>query len=187
MTVLRIPNRNCKRFFVLAAAVPLLACSVLDGSRVSDIQESSIPERSQGSANSEIQTVRHYIEKLSDRNYVETYGDADNPRPWYTAAEALGAIGMPAIPALVARLGTNDQYELKLVLYALMLASQDPALKLRLGNDYLKLNTVLTEESNSENRQRAVQWWQRHRNLFSDKSVRNISLNDRVNEAIFQV
>lgn len=110
--------------------------------------------------------VAYHISKLPDRDFVETYGDADNPRPWYTAAEALGEIGKPAIPALIARLDTPDPYELKLALYALMLASQDPTLKAETGGDYMRLGTVLTEESNAENRRLALEWWERHRGLW---------------------
>nr|WP_205600864.1 hypothetical protein [Halomonas socia] len=107
-----------------------------------------------------------YIGKLPDRGYVETYGDADNPRPWYTAAEALGEIGKPAIPALVARLDSEDDYELMLALYAMMLASQDPALQAETGGDYLRLGTVLSEDTNIENRRLALAWWQRYQHLW---------------------
>ncbi|MBD3897585.1 HEAT repeat domain-containing protein [Halomonas sp. ML-15] len=110
--------------------------------------------------------VAYYIGKLPDRDYVETYGDADNPRPWYTAAEALGEIGKPAIPALVARLDSEDDYELMLALYAMMLASQDPTLQAETGGDFLRLGTVLSEETNPANRRLALQWWQRYRHLW---------------------
>lgn len=168
MAVLQISKNFCRTAFVLTATVMVAACHVPDGSREPGMTGIVISENSKGKANSETHTIRYYIEKLPDRSYVEIYGDADNPRPWFTAAEALGAMGKPAIPALVAQLATKDQYELKLVLYALMLASQDPALKSDIGNDYLQLDTVLTEDGNPENRQRAVEWWQRHRNLFID-------------------
>jgi len=106
--------------------------------------------------------IQYYVDKLADRNYVKPYGDDDNPRPWYTAAEALGAIGKPAIPALIGHLDTPDPYELKLVLYALMLASQDPELLRVTQGDYLQLDTVLTEDDNMANRQRAIEWWRQH-------------------------
>lgn len=111
--------------------------------------------------------VDYYIGKLPDRDYVETYGDADNPRPWYTAAEALGEIGKPAIPALVARLvDSEDDYELMLALYAMMLASQAPALQAETGGDFLRLGTVLSEDTNPANRRQALAWWQRYRHLW---------------------
>ena len=110
--------------------------------------------------------VAYYIARLPDRDYVETYGDADNPRPWYTAAEALGEIGKPAIPALVERLDSDDDYELMLALYAMMLASQDPALQAETGGDFLRLGTVLSEDTYPANRRLALQWWQRYRHLW---------------------
>lgn len=110
--------------------------------------------------------VRYYIGRLPDRRYVRTYGGEEHPRPWYTAAEALGEIGKPAVPALVERLDTPDPYELMLALYALMLASQDPVLMAETGGGYLRLGTVLAQDSNEENLRRARAWWQRHRHLW---------------------
>lgn len=110
--------------------------------------------------------IQYYIDRLPDRDYVETYGGPENPRPWYTAAEALGEIGKPAIPALISRLETSDSHELMLALYALMLASQDPVLQTETGGDYLRLSTVLTPGTNAENRQRALEWWQRYQHLW---------------------
>ena len=132
------------RFVVLALSIAVAACS-------------APPPRTDADS---VQ-VDYYIDKLPDRGFVSQYGDNDNPRTWYKAAEALGQIGKPAIPALIARLDTPDPYELKLVLYALMLASQDPALLQETGGHYLQLSTVLTEETNDENRDRACEWWRR--------------------------
>ena len=106
--------------------------------------------------------VQYYISRLPDRGFVDTYGGEEHPRPWYIAAERLGQIGEPAIPLLASRLDTPDEYELMLVLYALMLASQDPALMAATGGDYVKLGTVLDPRNNAENRARALAWWQRH-------------------------
>ncbi len=106
--------------------------------------------------------VRYYINRLPDRDFVDTYGGAEHPRPWYIAAERLGQIGAPAIPELVSRLDTPDEYELMLALYALMLASQDPALMAATGGDYVELGTALDPRYNAENRDRALAWWQRH-------------------------
>lgn len=110
--------------------------------------------------------IRYYVGKLPDRDYVDTYGGAEHPRTWYTAAEALGEIGKPAIPALVERLVSEDAYELKLALYALMLASQDPQVQAGTGGDYLRLGTVLSKASNAENRELALAWWHRYRYLW---------------------
>lgn len=114
----------------------------------------------------QLAAVHYYIGKLPDRTYVDTYGGEEHPRTWYTAAEALGAMGKIAIPALIERLDTSDPYELKLALYALMLASQDPVLLAETHGDYLRLTTVLTQETNDENLRRARAWVQRHRHLL---------------------
>lgn len=115
---------------------------------------------------SQADAIVHYIRKLPDRDYVQTYGGKEHPRIWYSAAEALGALGKPAVPALVERLDTADPYELKLVVYALMLASQDPLVTAETGGEYLSLDSVLTVETNAENRRRAQVWWQRYRHLW---------------------
>src|SRR5690625_1550488 len=94
----------------------------------------------------EQQKVAFYIDKLPDRGFVDSYGDNDNPKVWYTAAEKLGAIGAPAIPALVRRLSTTDPYELMLALYALMLASQDPIVLLQTGADRSAERRVVSEQ-----------------------------------------
>jgi len=114
----------------------------------------------------EARTIDYYISKLPDRQFVKTYGDGENPKPWYTAAEELGQIGKPAIPALIERLETPDPYELKLALYALMLASQDPELLAETGDNYLELGSVLTEDTNEENKRRALEWWDLYQHLF---------------------
>ena len=106
--------------------------------------------------------VRYYISRLPDPGFVDTYGGEEHPRPWYIAAERLGQIGKPAIPQLVSRLDTPDEYELMLALYALMLASQDPPLMAITGGDYVELGTVLDPRHNAENRASALAWWQRH-------------------------
>lgn len=108
------------------------------------------------------QEVNFYIKKLADPSYIEPYGDAQEPKVWYIAAETLGAMGAPAIPELVGRLSTNNSYELMLVLYALMLATQDPVVLETTHDDYLLLDTVLTPETNAENLQRAIQWCQNY-------------------------
>lgn len=106
--------------------------------------------------------VHYYISRLPDRRFVSAYGGEEHPRPWYIAAERLGQIGEPAIPALASRLDTSDEYELMLVLYALMLASQDPALMAATGGDYVEIGSVLDPRHNADNRAVARAWWQRH-------------------------
>lgn len=104
----------------------------------------------------------YYVSRLADRRFVTSYGDRDNSRPWYIAAERLGEIGLPAVPLLFARLNTSDGYEQMLVLYALQLATQDPQLMARTGGDYVQLGVVLDPKHNAENVATANQWWQQH-------------------------
>ncbi len=111
--------------------------------------------------------VSFYINKLPDRSFVDSYGDEEQPKVWYTAAEQLGALGADAIPALAQRLHTDDDYELMLVVYALMLASQDPQVMQATQNHYLQLDTVLTPETNSLNKSRALQWCQKYFDICS--------------------
>lgn len=154
------PQQNWKICWLLGLAV--LAGCAKPVSEDAAVQEAASIE----AASPEQEKIRYYIDKLPDRDYVETYGDAENPRPWYTAAEALGQIGKPAIPALIERLDTQDPYELKLALYALMLASQDAELMTETKSDYLQLGTVLTEDTNTENRRLALEWWERYQHLW---------------------
>lgn len=147
-----------KPTFIMLTLAALASCTTLSPTTTSS--------NATAEATTESAAAHYYITRLPDRSYVRTYGDADNPRIWYTAAEALGEIGKPAIPALIERLDTTDPYELKLALYALMLATQDALLQAETGGDYLQLGTVLTEDSNAENRQRALDWWEKHRGLW---------------------
>ena len=104
----------------------------------------------------------YYVSRLADQRFVASYGDRDNPRPWYIAAERLGEIGLPAIPLLFSRLDTSNAYEQMLVLYALQLATQDPQLMVRTGSEYVQLGSVLDPARNAENVATARQWWQKH-------------------------
>ena len=139
--------------YILLSAIILTSCVARHAE-----QSSALPTQQDA--------VGYYIGKLPDQTYVRTYGDDEHPRHWYIAAEALGELGKPAIPALIARLDTSSPYELKLVLYALMLASQDPVLRVETQSDYLQLETVLTEESNAVNRRLALAWWQKYGYLW---------------------
>ena len=106
--------------------------------------------------------AHYYVSRLADRRFIDTYGGDEHPRVWYIAAERLGQIGEPAVPLLFGLVDTTDAYELMLVLYALQLATQDPALMAETGGDYIQLGTVLMEDTNRENREIALAWWQRH-------------------------
>lgn len=104
----------------------------------------------------------YYVSRLADTRFVSSYGDSDNPRTWYIAAERLGEIGLPAVPLLFAQLSTQNEYERMLVLYALQLATQDPLLMARTRGDYIQLVTVLDPAGNTENTRIAQQWWREH-------------------------
>ena len=111
----------------------------------------------------------YYVSRLADRRFVSTYGDRDNPRIWYIAAERLGEIGLPAVPLLFSQLHTSDEYEQMLVLYALQLATQDPLLMARTGGNYVELPTVLEPSGNAENVQIAQQWWQQNAGYLNQR------------------
>ena len=110
--------------------------------------------------------IHYHLERLSDRAFTETYGGEEHPRTWYTAAEALGRIGAPAVPHLVPYLDSDDPWELKLALYALMLASQDPTVTSQTGGEYIRLGTVLDERENAANLAIARDWWKRWGHLW---------------------
>src|SRR5690625_2106942 len=134
------------RLFIISLSVFMISCT--------HIAEDKAPLDNE--------EVSFYIEKLPDRDFVDVYGDDENPKTWYTAAEELGQRGADAIPALVQRLHTEDDYELMLVVYALMLASQDAQVMQITQGDYLQLNVVLTPDTNLQNRQSALNWCQRY-------------------------
>ncbi|WP_447555938.1 hypothetical protein [Vreelandella sp. EE22] len=100
----------------------------------------------------------YYVSRLSDQRFVAPGPDGVR----YVAAEQLGEIGLPAVPLLLARLDTRDEFELMLALYALELATQDPLLMARTGGDAIELTDALNPQTNSENAATARQWQQRH-------------------------
>ena len=162
-----------KNLYVTIATVLLVGCAAshtavshVDAPLSNEQHNSDSDDHTQAEQRAE---VDYYIDRLPDRTYVDTYGGEEHPRPWFTAAEALGAMGIIAIPALIERLDTSDAYELKLALYALMLASQDPALLAETDGDYLRLTTVLTQATNDENLRRARAWVQRYHHQLPGK------------------
>lgn len=110
-----------------------------------------------------VQDEAHYhVSRLADRSFVDVYGGDEHPRVWYIAAERLGQIGEPAVPLLFGLIDSGDDYELMLVLYALQLATQDPALMAQTAGDYVRLTSVLDPQANAQNREIALAWWERH-------------------------
>lgn len=114
----------------------------------------------------------HYnLRRLSDQTYTDRYGDGENVKIWYTAAETLGQIGKQAIPALIDRLDSDDEYEVMLALYALQLASQDEGLKADIGGNYLRLPSVLNPRANRQNRAIALSWWDDYQHIWRSQQA----------------
>ena len=107
--------------------------------------------------------VTYYMDQLANPNYVTTY---NTDYVWYTAAEALGELGKPAIPSLINRLDTTNSYERSLVFYALLLASQAENVKAFAGDDYI--HTYLDFDSSNHPAQKkiALEWWEKYKSHF---------------------
>ena len=112
----------------------------------------------------------HYnLSKLSDPEFTQIYGDGENDKIWYTAAENLGHIGKPAIPFLIEKLESDNEYEVMLALYALQLASQDPQVQQHTDGNYVSLPSVLNPRANRHNKAIALSWWQEYQHLWNPK------------------
>lgn len=107
--------------------------------------------------------VDYYIDKLSDPTYTSVYNE-DNI--YYTAAESLGHIGKAAIPKLIQKLDTSDDYERALALYALLLASQADNVKEFAGNDYINVNLDFDARNHLEKVKIAHEWWEKYKANF---------------------
>lgn len=107
--------------------------------------------------------VTYYMDQLADPHYVKTY---NTDYIWYTAAEALGALGKPAIPSLINRLDTTDTYERSLVFYALLLASQAENVKAFAGNDYIHTYLDFDINNHSAQKEIALKWWKKYKQYF---------------------
>lgn len=107
--------------------------------------------------------VDYYMDQLSDPTYVSTY---NTDYIWYTAAEALGELGKPAIPALINRLDTSDSYERSLVFYALLLASQAENVKVFAGNDYIHTYLDFDATHHAAQKEVALSWWKKYKKYF---------------------
>ncbi len=107
--------------------------------------------------------VSYYMDKLSDPNYVTTY---NTDYVWYTAAEALGELGKPAIPSLIKRLDTTNAYERSLVFYALLLASQAENVKAFSGNDYIHTYLDFDTANHDSQKKIALEWWEKYKSHF---------------------
>ena len=103
------------------------------------------------------------VDKLKDKNYTSTYNE---DYTWYTAAEALGAMGKPAIPYLIKKIDTKDAYEQSLVFYALTLASQADNVKEFAGNDYIKITDSFDASSAESSKKEILRWWEKYKDKF---------------------
>ncbi len=109
--------------------------------------------------------IDYYMNKLSDPTFTSIY---NNEYVYYTAAEQLGQIGKKAIPPLINRLDTADDYERALVLYALLLASQDEEVKAFVGNNYIHTHLDFDARNHPEQVKIALEWWNKYQSYFSD-------------------
>ncbi|PKM52377.1 MAG: hypothetical protein CVV02_01095 [Firmicutes bacterium HGW-Firmicutes-7] len=112
------------------------------------------------------ENISYYLDKLKDKTYISTYGDEQEPSIWYTAAEELGTIGKPAIPYLIKKLKTSDSYEKGLVLYALLLASQDENLKEITNGEYIEAGLTFDEKEQERFSADALKWWEKYKDQF---------------------
>lgn len=108
--------------------------------------------------------VDYYIDKLKDPTYVSIY---NHDYIYYTAAENLGQIGKAAIPKLINRLDTPDDYERALVLYSLLLASQDDSVKPFAHNDYILVSLDFDARNHPADVEIAEKWWNKYQSHFS--------------------
>lgn len=108
--------------------------------------------------------VNYYVEKLHDPTFVSINTEGHT---YYTAAECLGELGKPAIPVLIERLNTTDDYERALILYALGLASQADNVKVFCGNDYIPVTLDFDARNHAEAITAAKAWWDKYKSYFN--------------------
>lgn len=107
--------------------------------------------------------VDYYIDALKDPNNTSIYNE---DYIYYTSAENLGLIGKPAIPKLIEKLSTSDDYERALVLYALLLASQADNVKAFAGNDYIHTSLDFDSRNHPDQVKIAMAWWEKYSGYF---------------------
>lgn len=107
--------------------------------------------------------VNYYMNQLKDPTYTGTYNEEYT---YYIAAESLGQIGKPAIPKLIEKLSTEDDYERALALYALLLASQADNVKVFSGNDYIQTSLDFDSRNHPELVEIARAWWEKYSGYF---------------------
>ena len=108
--------------------------------------------------------VDYYIDKLKDPTYISIY---NHDYIYYTAAENLGQIGKAAIPKLINKVNTPDDYERALVLYSLLLASQDDSVQSFAKNDYIQTSLDFDARNHPADVEIAQKWWNKYKSHFS--------------------
>lgn len=151
------------KVFKIKFALTLLAVTFFHSAAMCQTSAVTIAQSTMQTSPEIEKKINFNLRKLKNRKYTGTYGDGYT---WYTAAEELGQIGKPAVPHLIKKLNTKDRYELKLALYALMLATQDSKVITLTNGEYINLPTVLDAGENSRNRKIALQWWEKHQHVF---------------------
>jgi hypothetical protein len=106
--------------------------------------------------------IQFYVEHLGDTSYVAYQPLEDLNVEWYEAAEQLGIIGAPAVPALMDVLrSTTDGYERTQAFYALRLAAQDYRIRVGLGIKIPDYPMAYPEPaSHSALRGQWLGWWE---------------------------
>lgn len=107
--------------------------------------------------------VEFYLDKLKDKEFTGIYNEEYT---WYTAAEELGMIGKPAIPGLIEKLDTQDDYERALALYALLLATQQDNVKSFTNGEYINVNLDFNKDNHPEMVDKALSWWGKYKSNF---------------------
>ena len=107
--------------------------------------------------------VDYYMNQLKDSTYTSTYNEEYT---YYIAAENLGQIGKPAIPKLIEKLSTEDDYERALALYALLLASQADNVKVFADNDYIHTSLDFDSRNHPDQVKIAMAWWEKYSGYF---------------------
>lgn len=158
-------------FLVLLSLAWLSGCTSVPSEEPSVTEETPLTEThspEEVDAQDYSDDLQYNLNKLSDPDYTQTYGDGENDKIWYIAAENLGQIGKQAVPHLIEKLDSADEFEVMLALYALQLASQDSELQAQTNHNYLSLPSVLNPRANARNRAIALSWWQEYEHLWND-------------------
>lgn len=111
----------------------------------------------------EEEKVEFYLGKLKDKSFTGTYGEGYT---WFTAAEELGMIGKPAIPGLIEKLETEDDYERALALYALLLTTQHDNVNTFTNGEHIDVNLDFDSNNHPEMVDKAKAWWDKYKQNF---------------------